>query len=58
MLSMELRVEAILCLEGVRRRKLEGREDAATPRLEVGEVNFANEAEPAQNRPRNRDAAA
>jgi hypothetical protein len=57
-LSIELRVDAILCFEGVLRRKLEGREGAATPRLEVGDVTFAAEFEPVQKRPRNRDAAA
>lgn len=57
-LSMELSVDAILCFEGVRRRKLEGRDRSVTARLEVGEVDFAEELEPVQKRPRNRDAAA
>ena len=57
-LSIELSVDAILCFEGVRRRKLEGRDGSATARLEVGEITFADGLGPVQKRPRNRDAAA
>ena len=57
-LSIELRVDVKLCFEGVLRSRLEGRDGAVTPRLEVGEVTFAVELVPVQKRPRNREAAA
>lgn len=55
---MELRVDAMLCLDGVRRRKLEGRDGAVTDRLDVGDVTFGDELDPVMKRPRKRDAAA
>ncbi len=57
-LSIELSVDAILCLEGVRCRKLEGRDGSVTARLEVVEATFTDELGPVQKRPKNREAAA
>ncbi len=54
--SNEFNVDAILCLEGVRRRKLTGLDGADKP--EVSVADLVDELEPAQNRPRNLEAAA
>jgi hypothetical protein len=53
--SIEFKVDAILCFDGVRRKKLTGREGAVRPGLRL--ADFGNPLEPAHNRPRNRDAA-
>ena len=54
--SKEFNVEAMLCLEGVRRRKLTGLDGADKPGLSV--TDLVDEVDPAQNLPRNREAAA
>ncbi len=54
-LSAEFKVEAILCLEGDRRKKLVGRDVSVVPGLRF--ADFVDELDPAHNRPRNLDAA-
>lgn len=56
---MELSVEAMLCLDGVRRKKEEGREEPDTARfapgdVRPGDVTFPVVPDPDQNRPKNR----
>jgi hypothetical protein len=53
--SIEFSVDAMLCFDGDRRKKLTGREGAVRPGLRL--AGFVNPFEPAHNRPRNRDAA-
>lgn len=52
--SMEFSVDATLCFEGDRLRKLTGREGAVRPGLKF--TDLVDEFEPAHSRPKNREA--